>query len=132
MKKLLVVISVFLLNSASFVSRKSLVVLVSFLLSAQLFAATPLKKGETAPFSGILITKAEEAKVAKLKAENELMKKLAFKRKELIFNQQKRIDILEKKLQKRDVSGFVAGLYFFGGVLLTGTSVYLAGKLVRR
>lgn len=132
MKKLLVVISVFLLNSASFVSRKSLVVLVSFLLSAQLFAATPLKKGETAPFSGILITKAEEAKVAKLKAENELMKKLAFKRKELIFNQQKRIDILEKKLQKRDVSGFVAGLYFFGGVLATGMSVYLAGRLVNR
>lgn len=111
--------------------KKLLVVISVFLLSAQLFAATPLKKGETAPFSGILITKTEEAKVAKLKAENELMKKLAFKRKELIFNQQKRIDILEKKLQQRDVSGLAKTLYFIGGVLATGASVYLAGRLVR-
>ena len=112
---------------------KRLIVVISvFLLSTQILAATPLKKGDIAPFSGILITKAEEAKVVKLKKENELLQKLRFKQNKLIFNQMKTINILESKLQERDVSGLVKTLYFVGGIVATGMSVYLAGQLVNR
>lgn len=110
---------------------KTILILAILLTSFNGLAATKLSKGDIAPFSGILITKAEEAKVAKLKKENEILEKLKFKQSKLIENQGKRIGILHEKLEERDVSGLVKTLYFIGGVLLTGTSVYLAGKLAR-
>jgi len=109
---------------------KKLIVML-LIISFSSFAATPLKSGEKAPHDGVLITKQEEAKVKKLKGERDLLKKLRFKQSELIKNQDTRIEKLEGKLKHRDVSRLVKILYFAGGVLLTGTSVYLAGRLVR-
>ena len=129
----MVVVDKFIVTTTKLVgvSMKLTTILISVLLSAQLFGATPLKKGDIAPHSGILITKAEEAKVKKLRDERDLLKKLRFKQGDLIMNQDIQIDQLKGKLKQRDVSRLQKTLYFIGGVLLTGTSVYLAGRLVK-
>lgn len=110
---------------------KHILILTLLLTSVNTFAATPLKKGQTAPHSGILITKEEEAKIAKLKKQKEILEKLRFRQDKLIFNQMKQIDILETKLNQRKVTTLEKTLWFVGGVLATGCSVYLAGKLVK-
>lgn len=104
-------------------------ILICMLMTFQCLAVTPMKKGDVAPKDGYLFDKQEEKEVRKKVEENKILKGLTIKQDELIQNQNQRIDLMEKNLQKRDVSGLEKILYFIGGVLVTGGSVYLAGKL---
>ena len=104
------------------------IILISVLLSAPTFAVTPLKKGQPAPETGYLFSKAEEKQLRKNNEQRKLLEKLSFKQSELIKNQHEQISILKSE---RKLSTLQKTVYFIGGVFATGMSVYLAGKLVR-
>jgi hypothetical protein len=110
---------------------KLLLILTILLTSVNSFAATSLNKDDPAPYPGLLFNKAEEKQLRKNNEELKLLRKLRVTQEELIENQKDQIGILKGKLESRDVSGLVKTLYFVGGVLATGFSIYLAGKIVR-
>lgn len=120
--------------------------IIAMLLINTTFAneVTYIKKGDPAPENGYFITILQEKKFREQNEENKKLVSINLQLKDLQLQQENRIDILNERingyqadnkyLMDRVSSARADGfwnktIYFVGGVLLTGSSVYLAGRL---
>lgn len=108
---------------------KIILIMSLILVSLNISAVTPIKTGEIAPHSGFIFSKTEEKKVRKIRKENITLKDIVFKQDEAITSQSKHIRVLKRRIDKNRLGTWGKILYVAIGVIATGTSVYLAGKL---
>jgi hypothetical protein len=91
-----------------------------------------LQKGDEAPYDGFLFNRSEEKYIRIIKEDNLKLTDLNILKDKKIEKLNSSINDLNEKLEKRDLSQLQKIIYFGLGVLATGTSVWLAGKLVQR
>ena len=106
-------------------------IILSLIFSANSFAVTPIKEGQKSPETGYIFTSSEEKQVRGINEKRLKLEDLAVKQEELNKVQSERISELEKEVEKRTFTTSEKVIYFGLGVLATGISVYLAGKLVK-
>jgi hypothetical protein len=121
-------------------------ILITLLLINSAFSdeVTYIKKGDPAPENGYFITVSQEKKFREQNEENKKLVSINLQLKDLQLQQERRVDVLNERingyqadnkyLMERVSSARADGfwnrtIYFVGGVLLTGGSVYLAGRL---
>ena len=106
-------------------------IILSLIFSANSFAVTPINEGQKSPETGYIFTSSEEKQVRGINEKRLKLEDLAVKQEELNKVQSERISELEKEVEKRTFTTSEKVIYFGLGVLATGISVYLAGKLVK-
>jgi len=108
------------------------IILILILLSNSAFAqnATTLNKGDTAPFSGILLTKERAEEAMKAEKSNIVLKDLRIAQEELTEYYRQDARIQRRKLSEAQFSGFMSNtLYFVVGVLVTGFAFKVNQKI---
>jgi hypothetical protein len=105
-----------------------------------------LEKGKPAPYTGFLVPRERVLELRKTELDNQEYKLLnesltrtvnIYKSNESLSEKQvnillERNDKLSQELNKsRSMSNFERGLWFFGGMVVTGAAAYTASKLIR-
>jgi hypothetical protein len=105
-----------------------------------------LEKGKPAPYPGFLVPRERVLELRKTELDNQEYKLLnesltrtvnIYKSNESLSEKQvnillERNDKLSQELNKsRSMSNFERGLWFFGGMVVTGAAAYTASKLIR-
>jgi hypothetical protein len=107
-------------------------ILILILITNTAFAqnSTTLTKGDTAPFSGVLLTKDRAEKAVKAEKANIVLKDLRISQEELTEYHRQDARIQRRKLSEAKFSGFMSNtLYFVVGVLVTGFAFKVNQKI---
>lgn len=108
------------------------IILILIFLTNSAFAqnATTLNKGDTAPFSGVLLTKERAEKAMKAEKSNIVLKDLRIAQEELTEYHRQDARIQRRKLSEAKFNGFMSNtLYFVVGVLVTGFAFKVNQKI---
>ena len=106
-------------------------IILSLIFSANSFAVTPIKEGQKSPESGYIFSVSEEKQIRTINEKRLKLEDLSLKQEELNKVQSEKISELEKEVERRTFTTTEKVIYFGLGVLATGISVYLSGKLVK-
>lgn len=99
--------------------------LLSFLLSFQVLAAQNIRKGEVAPYDGMIFTEQEADQITKDHQQFLQLKDLQILYKEKIEIQNQRINNLKEYVEDdKNLTFWGKALYFGLGVLATGAAFY--------
>lgn len=103
--------------------------LLTFLLTLNCFAVVPIKTGQISPIDGYVFSVKEEKKLREINMKKIALEDLSIKQDTLINVQSERIKLLQTEVDNSKLTTLEKCMYVGLGILVTGTSVYLAGKL---